>query len=99
MFRSSCRETLLQALRGVIAGAGQKMGDPIRKTLTTTLLDLLGHGDVRTVKNFGLTTPLMSRITRKYCLTNTSYLTEKFVICILLTISDRIRFVILNFYE
>lgn len=43
-----CRDTLLQALRGVIAGAGQKMGDPIRKPLTTTLLDLLGHGDVRT---------------------------------------------------
>lgn len=42
------RETLLQALRGVIAGAGQKMGDPIKKTLTTTLLDLLGHGDVST---------------------------------------------------
>lgn len=42
---NTIRETLLQALRGVIAGAGQKMGDPIRKTLTTTLLDLLGHGD------------------------------------------------------
>ena len=42
-----CRETLLQALRGVIAGAGQKMGDPIRKTLTSTLLSLLAYGDVR----------------------------------------------------
>jgi len=42
---NTIRETLLQALRGVIAGAGEKMGDPIRKTLTTTLLDLLGHGD------------------------------------------------------
>lgn len=43
------RETLLQALRGVIAGAGEKMGEPIRKALTTTLLGLLGHPDVSTV--------------------------------------------------
>lgn len=43
------RETLLQALRGVIAGAGEKMGEPIRKALTTTLLDLLGHPDVSSV--------------------------------------------------
>ena len=46
-FSVCCRETLLQALRGVIAGAGQKMGDPIRKTLTSALMDLLGHADVR----------------------------------------------------
>ena len=43
------RETLLQALRGVIAGAGEKMGEPIRKALTTTLLGLLGHPDVSSV--------------------------------------------------
>ncbi|XP_068678677.1 stalled ribosome sensor GCN1-like [Montipora foliosa] len=42
---NTIRETLLQALRGVIAGAGEKMGEPIRKALTTTLLDLLGHAD------------------------------------------------------
>ncbi|EDO39308.1 predicted protein [Nematostella vectensis] len=39
------RETLLQALRGVIAAAGQKMGEAVRKTLTATLLSLLGHGE------------------------------------------------------
>ena len=33
----------------MIAGAGEKMGEPIRKALTTTLLDLLGHPDVSTV--------------------------------------------------
>lgn len=42
---NTIRETLLQALRGVIAGAGEKMGEPIRKALTTTLLGLLGHPD------------------------------------------------------
>ena len=30
------------------------MGDPIRKTLTTTLLDLLGYGDVRHSKIISL---------------------------------------------
>ena len=40
------RETFLQALRGVTFGAGQKMGDAIRKTLTSTLLETLGHGEV-----------------------------------------------------
>ena len=40
------RETLLQALRGVLAGAGQKMGEPVRKSLTDTLLRLLGDSEV-----------------------------------------------------
>ncbi|XP_077995202.1 stalled ribosome sensor GCN1-like [Glandiceps talaboti] len=38
---SSIRETMLQALRGVISGAGQKMGEANRKAITSTLLGML----------------------------------------------------------
>ncbi len=37
---------MLQALRGVISGAGKKMGEAVRKSLTTTLLSLLGMPEV-----------------------------------------------------
>ncbi|XP_078600399.1 stalled ribosome sensor GCN1-like [Branchiostoma floridae x Branchiostoma japonicum] len=39
---NSIRETSLQALRGVVTGAGRKAGDAIRKQLTATLLGMLG---------------------------------------------------------
>ncbi|XP_006818140.1 LOW QUALITY PROTEIN: stalled ribosome sensor GCN1-like [Saccoglossus kowalevskii] len=42
---SSVRETTLHALRGVIRGAGHKMGDAIRKTVTTTLIGMLGQNE------------------------------------------------------
>lgn len=37
------RETLLQALRGVITPAGDKMTLPLRKQVYSTLLNLLSH--------------------------------------------------------
>ena len=40
------RETMLQALRGVIGGAGKKMGEAVRKALTATLISLLGMQEV-----------------------------------------------------
>ncbi|KAK6638077.1 hypothetical protein RUM44_008502 [Polyplax serrata] len=40
---SSIRETLLQALRGVITPAGDKMTLPLRKQVYSTLLNLLSH--------------------------------------------------------
>lgn len=42
-----CRETMLQALRFVIQGAGSKVDPAIRKNITTTLLGMLGHDEVR----------------------------------------------------
>nr|XP_018901965.1 PREDICTED: eIF-2-alpha kinase activator GCN1 [Bemisia tabaci] len=40
---SGIRETSLQALRGVITPAGDKMTEPVRKTLYLTLIGMLGH--------------------------------------------------------
>lgn len=40
---SSIRETSLQALRGVITPASDKMSEAVRKTITTTLLSMLSH--------------------------------------------------------
>ena len=40
------RETMLQALRFVIQGAGSKVDPAIRKNITTTLLGMLGHDEV-----------------------------------------------------
>ncbi|KAI4793209.1 hypothetical protein KUCAC02_032862, partial [Chaenocephalus aceratus] len=40
------RETMLQALRFVIQGAGSKVDPEIRKSITTTLLGMLGHDEV-----------------------------------------------------
>jgi len=40
---SSVRETSLQALRGVITPAGDKMSDPIRKSILGTLQGMLAH--------------------------------------------------------
>ena len=40
---SSVRETSLQALRGVITPAGDKMSDPIRKSIVGTLQGMLAH--------------------------------------------------------
>ncbi|XP_028269572.1 eIF-2-alpha kinase activator GCN1 [Parambassis ranga] len=42
---SGVRETMLQALRFVIQGAGSKVDPAIRKTITTTLLGMLGHDE------------------------------------------------------
>ncbi|XP_043572024.1 eIF-2-alpha kinase activator GCN1 [Chiloscyllium plagiosum] len=42
---SSVRETLLQALRFVIQGAGAKVDGTIRKNTTTLLLGMLGHDE------------------------------------------------------
>lgn len=42
----SHRETMLQALRFVIQGAGSKVDPTIRKNITTTLLGMLGHDEV-----------------------------------------------------
>ncbi|XP_061622693.1 stalled ribosome sensor GCN1 isoform X2 [Phyllopteryx taeniolatus] len=39
------RETMLQALRFVIQGAGSKVDPNIRKNITTTLLGMLGHDE------------------------------------------------------
>ncbi|KAI9565775.1 hypothetical protein GHT06_009568 [Daphnia sinensis] len=40
---SSIRETSLQALRGVITPAGDKMSEPIRKSILATLQTMLSH--------------------------------------------------------
>jgi len=40
---SSIRETSLQALRGLITPAGDKMSEPIRKSIMATLLAMLSH--------------------------------------------------------
>lgn len=45
-FYPSHRETMLQALRFVIQGAGSKVDPTIRKNITTTLLGMLGHDEV-----------------------------------------------------
>uniref|UniRef100_A0A8C5HZY1 TOG domain-containing protein n=1 Tax=Gouania willdenowi TaxID=441366 RepID=A0A8C5HZY1_GOUWI len=42
---SGVRWTMLQALRFVIQGAGSKVDPAIRKTITTTLLGMLGHDE------------------------------------------------------
>uniref|UniRef100_A0A8D0A2S3 GCN1 activator of EIF2AK4 n=1 Tax=Sander lucioperca TaxID=283035 RepID=A0A8D0A2S3_SANLU len=42
---SGVRETMLQALRFVIQGAGSKVDPTIRKNITTTLLGMLGHDE------------------------------------------------------
>ncbi|XP_060079689.1 stalled ribosome sensor GCN1-like [Ylistrum balloti] len=39
---SSVKDTMLQALRFCVSGAGQKMAEPLRKQITATLLELLG---------------------------------------------------------
>lgn len=44
-----CRETMLQALRFVIQGAGSKVDPAIKKSIITTLLGMLGHDEVRLV--------------------------------------------------
>lgn len=44
---SSVRETMLQALRGIITPAGEKMSEPLRKQVYTTLITMLGyHEDI-----------------------------------------------------
>uniref|UniRef100_A0A665VTC9 GCN1 activator of EIF2AK4 n=1 Tax=Echeneis naucrates TaxID=173247 RepID=A0A665VTC9_ECHNA len=42
---SGVRETMLQALRFVIQGAGSKVDPAIRKNITITLLSMLGHDE------------------------------------------------------
>ncbi|XP_063238170.1 stalled ribosome sensor GCN1 isoform X2 [Bacillus rossius redtenbacheri] len=39
------RETMLQALRGMISPAGDKMSEPLRKSVYTTLTNMLGHSE------------------------------------------------------
>jgi hypothetical protein len=41
------RDTMLQALRFVIQGAGSKVDAAIRKNLVSLLLSMLGHDEVR----------------------------------------------------
>lgn len=40
---SSVRETMLQALRGIITPAGDKMTEPLRRQVCATLISMLGH--------------------------------------------------------
>ncbi|XP_025837277.1 eIF-2-alpha kinase activator GCN1 [Agrilus planipennis] len=40
---SSVRETTLHALRGIISPAGDKMSEPVRKQIHSTLISLLNH--------------------------------------------------------
>lgn len=42
---SAIRETMLQALRGVLTPAGDKMTEPMRKQVFVTLSSMLGHSD------------------------------------------------------
>lgn len=42
-----CRDTMLQALRFVIQGAGAKVDAVIRKNIVSLLLSMLGHDEVR----------------------------------------------------
>lgn len=50
---------MLQALRFVIQGAGSKVDPAIRKNITTTLLGMLGHDEVRRrVQHTGFTFPI-----------------------------------------
>lgn len=42
---SAERETMLQALRGIITPAGDKMTEPLRKQVYQTLIGMLGHQD------------------------------------------------------
>lgn len=42
-----CRDTMLQALRFVIQGAGAKVDVAIRKNIVSLLLSMLGHDEVR----------------------------------------------------
>lgn len=41
-----CRDTMLQALRFVIQGAGAKVDVVIRKNIVSLLLSMLGHDEV-----------------------------------------------------
>lgn len=41
-----CRDTMLQALRFVIQGAGAKVDAVIRKNIISLLLSMLGHDEV-----------------------------------------------------
>lgn len=43
-----CRDTMLQALRFVIQGAGAKVDAVIRKNIISLLLSMLGHDEVGT---------------------------------------------------
>lgn len=40
---SAVRETMLQALRGIITPAGDKLTEPLRKQIQQTLVSMLGH--------------------------------------------------------
>ena len=42
------RETIQQALRGIIFSVGNKMGESVRQNLTTTLLSFQSHAEVKT---------------------------------------------------
>nr|XP_019554630.2 eIF-2-alpha kinase activator GCN1 [Aedes albopictus] len=42
---STIRETMLQALRGILTPAGDKMTDPLRKQIYATLTGMLGHSE------------------------------------------------------
>ena len=40
------RETMQQALRGIVLNVGHKMGETVRQNLTTTLLSFQSHAEV-----------------------------------------------------
>lgn len=56
---SSHRDTMLQALRFVIQGAGSKVDAAIRKSLVSLLLSMLGHDEVRRGPVAALQSPLL----------------------------------------
>ena len=49
-----CRDTMLQALRFVIQGAGAKVDVVIRKSIVSLLLSTLGHDEVQRQVDAGL---------------------------------------------
>lgn len=50
------RDTMLQALRFVIQGAGSKVDAAIRKNLVSLLLSMLGHDEVQLLASAALQT-------------------------------------------
>ncbi|XP_037948421.1 eIF-2-alpha kinase activator GCN1 [Teleopsis dalmanni] len=50
---SGIRETMLQALRSLITAGGDKMSEPLKKQVNTTLLSMLGHQEDITRNSVG----------------------------------------------
>jgi hypothetical protein len=56
------RDTMLQALRFVIQGAGAKVDAVIRKNIVSLLLSMLGHDEVLLWVGTGLGAPLLPHL-------------------------------------